>query len=166
MIDGKEVKLDMGSGMAHREGYITVDSDSKVGADVTVDIQADIASASFFWPEMNRWIRDNTVDEIRAFHILEHIKPENKCKVMQLFYDLLAPGGILHIEVPQFPHPASIQDPTHISFWCKDSFWYFTKGNKFGEGFVKHTSQPSPLFEFVEEEDKGWAFNIKLRKPE
>ena len=101
---------------------------------------------------------------------------------MARFYNLLKPGGILDIEVPLFPHPASIQDPTHISFWVEESFNYFIKGNKFGEAFAKRYSECKvPLFEYVksyyrvagehdwiEEIPKGkvsWAYGIKLKKP-
>ena len=36
---------------------------------------------------------------------------------MALFFALLKPGGILDVEVPLFPQPAAVQDPTHLSFW-------------------------------------------------
>ena len=95
-------------------------------------------------------------DEIRAHHILEHFKPENKVKVLSLCWDLLKEGGILDIEVPLFPHPASVQDPTHISFWTVESFKYFIKGDPFGEAFAKRYSEyPVPLFEKVEDWYKG-----------
>jgi len=89
---------------------------------------------------------------------------------MALCYELLKEGGILDIAVPLFPHPASIQDPTHLSFWCKESFKYFTKGDPFGEAFSKRYSQYKvPLFDFVEESYQGkqapyWGYSIKLKK--
>jgi len=156
------MKLDIGSGRAKLAGYVTVDNDMSVGADRYTDIENNgYQLVTEFKGE---------VDEIRAHHILEHFKPENKVRVMALFYELLKPGGILDIEVPLFPHPASVQDPTHISFWCAESFKYFIKGDPFGEAFAKRYSQyPVPLFEKIEEWYKGdnkpyWAYGIKLRK--
>jgi len=159
-MDNK-IKLDIGSGRKSFEDYITLDKEPKVGADICMDIENDyidnikhLKLATVF----------GDVDEIRAHHILEHFKPENKVLVMQRFYDLLKFGGILDIEVPKFPHPASVQDPTHISFWCKESFWYFIKGNKFGEAFVQRCPG-SPLFEFIDEEDESdWKYRIRLKK--
>jgi hypothetical protein len=149
-----KIKLDIGSGVSKREGYFTIDKEPTVNADMCIDFELEKRDEDFLY---------GGVGEIRAHHILEHFKPENKVMIMKRFYDLLAVGGILDIEVPKFPHPASIQDPTHISFWCKESFWYFTKGNNFGEGFKKRCPE-SPLFEFVEDEEKDWCYKIKLKK--
>ena len=168
----------MGSGRRHFEDYLTVDSDPKVGADFCLDIENfDFALFKHFYNvEKDIDITANSVDEIRACHILEHIQPANKVKVMRFFYDLLKPGGFIKIEVPCFPCPASVQDPTHISFWNKESFYYFIKGNKFGEGFAKRHSTPEvPLFEFVASNGKEhpgkeiltkyYAYNLILKKP-
>jgi len=153
------IKLDIGSGRKTFEDYITVDNDPKVGAQLTLDIEDE----SMFLMKQSAMFGE--VNEIRAFHILEHLKPENRVKVMKLFYDLLKPGGILHIEVPIAGTPQFYQDPTHLSNWTARTFWYFTKGNKFGEGFAKRNSD-ARLFEKVEDETRnGWAYRIKFKKP-
>jgi len=151
------IKFDIGSGDRKLNGYYTVDKDLSVSADYCLDIEDDIAFSTLFV---------DGIDEIRVHHLLEHTKPENKVKIMRLFWDLLKDGGVLDVEVPLFPHPASIQDPTHISFWCRESFWYFIKDNKFGEAFAKRYSDYKvPLFEFIEDWKRGeWAYGIKLRK--
>lgn len=157
MVSNK--KLDIGSGRSKFEDYITLDSDPSVKADICIDFEnlKDVNDIGQF-------------SEIRAHHILEHFKTENKVKVMSLCWDLLEIGGILDIEVPLFPHPASVQDPTHLSFWTAESFKYFIKEDPFGEAFKKRYSQyPVPLFEKVEEWYRGdnkpyWAYGIKLKK--
>jgi hypothetical protein len=163
------LKLEIGSGRAHFEDYKTIDNDPKVGADYTIDIET-----ATIYSDNNLFAMRGQVDEIRAYHILEHLHPENKVKVMALFWDLLKPDGILKIEVPMFPCPASVQDPTHLSFWNVESFYYFTKGNPFGEGFKNRYSQyPVCLFEFVADNHlelagkdlQGYiAYNITLKK--
>jgi hypothetical protein len=163
----KKIKLDIGSGRAHFEDYITVDKDPSVGADICVDVEDDFGDLAY-----DSFLQDfeNKCDEVRAHHILEHFRPESKIMMMALFWDLLKPGGILDIEVPLFPHSASVQDPTHLSFWTAESFWYFERENKFGEAFAKRYSEyPVPLFEKVEDWYKGekpncWAYGIKLKK--
>ena len=174
------LKLDIGSGRAKFEDYITVDNDPAVGADICADFESSnpndkysFKQAKDGYGQYHYWGLKDNCDEIRAHHILEHFRPENKVKVMALFWNFLKPGGILDIEVPLFPHPASVQDPTHLSFWTAESFWYFTRGNKFGEAFAKRYSKyPVPLFEKTEEWWRGpendkkncWAYGIKFKK--
>lgn len=146
------LKIDIGSGRSKFKDYKTIDIDPKVKSDIIANI-------------LDMPFDDNEVDEIRAHHILEHIDPTKKVELMSELWRVLKVGGILDIEVPLFPHPASVQDPTHISFWCKESFWYFTKGNKFGEAFKRRTTKFVPLFNKVEEECRGlWAYRIKFKK--
>lgn len=156
------MKLEIGSGKAKFKNYTTVDKDPSVGADLCLDIE----KLDYFLLNKYGILQKNSVDEIRAHHILEHLKPENKVKIMSLFWDLLKEGGILDIEVPLFPHPASVQDPTHLSFWTAESFWYFIKGNRFGEAFAKrHSEYKVPLFEKVDDWLRSdWAYGIKLKK--
>ena len=188
MENSNNIKLEIGSGRAKLEGYITIDKDPLVGADICLDIEKTsepeiaLKIQEFLKGKDPMGWENKGVDEIRAHHILEHLKPENKVKMMALFNYLLEVGGILDIEVPLFPHPASVQDPTHISFWCAESFKYFIKGDPFGEAFAKrHSEYPVPLFEKVEDyyivSGKGkmgypagealkdvWAYGIKLKK--
>ena len=156
------IKLDIGSGRKNFEDYITVDKDPKVGADICADIE----NEDFITRSYNQHgIAIGTVDEIRAFHILEHLKPENRVKAMKLFYELLKPGGILHIEVPMAGTVQFYQDPTHLSPWTARTFWYFTKWNKFGEAFAKRNTD-ARLFEKIEDETiDEWKYRIKLKKP-
>lgn len=161
MSDKNKILLDIGSGRPKLAGYITIDKDPSVKADIITDFEFTDGDLAGYLEKC---------DEIRAHHILEHFKPENKVKVMSLFSELLKKGGILDIEVPLFPHPASVQDPTHLSFWTAESFKYFIKDDPFGEAFAKRYSEYKvPLFEKVIECYKGdvepyWAYRIKLKK--
>lgn len=214
-------KLDIGSGRPKLDGYITLDKDPSVGADIVMDFEnfnkqepknvtglvlgetdteflcssgmfekikkegdfkkekrkkderfmiTMLKNESDILSERFHYDYNPIFDEIRAHHILEHFKPENKVKVLSLCWDLLKDGGILDIEIPLFPHPASVQDPTHISFWTVESFKYFIKGDPFGEAFAKRYSEyPVPLFEKGKEWYKGdnkpyWAYGLQLIK--
>lgn len=170
----KKVKLDIGSGRANFEDYITVDFDVSVKAHVFADIELNTAFNNIV-NGIHRYLerqgviveKENIlIEEIRAHHILEHLKPELKVKVMRLFWDLLCEGGKLDVEVPIAGTPQSYQDPTHVSFWNAETFWYFTKGNRFGEAFAKRHSKPAvPLFEKVSDEVKnGWAYQVTFKK--
>ncbi len=44
-------------------------------------------------------------------------------------YRVLAPGGFLFISVPSTDGRGAFQDPTHVSFWNENSFWYYTRAS-------------------------------------
>jgi hypothetical protein len=46
---------------------------------------------------------------------------------MKELYRCLAPNGWALIEVPSTDGRGAYQDPTHVSFWNSNSFWYYTK---------------------------------------
>lgn len=70
---------------------------------------------------------DNSIDGIRASHVMEHIPAGiPRISVMNEAHRVLKPGGVLEIIVPFMVGTwHAIADPTHVSFWCKESFHYF-----------------------------------------
>ena len=46
---------------------------------------------------------------------------------MKEIYRCLAPYGWALIEVPSTDGRGAFQDPTHVSFWNSNSFWYYTR---------------------------------------
>lgn len=71
---------------------------------------------------------DNSVGVIWASHIIEHL--HDKHKIMKEMHRVLADGGWCFIEVPSTDGRGAFQDPTHVSYWNENSFWYYTKANK------------------------------------
>ncbi len=43
---------------------------------------------------------------------------------------MLAPGGFFLIRVPSTDGRGAFQDPTHVSFWNQNSFWYYTRAEQ------------------------------------
>ena len=74
------------------------------------------------WP-----IADNSVDGIHASHVMEHIPAGiPRIDVMNEAHRVLKPGGVFEIVVPLMVGTwHAIADPTHVSFWCPESFAYF-----------------------------------------
>lgn len=86
------------------------------------------------WPTGN-----NSIGNMRASHVMEHIPAgQDRIDVMNEAWRVLIPGGTFEIIVPflivpfslgtaEFPGPmwTAIADPTHVSFWCVESFAYF-----------------------------------------
>jgi len=107
------LKVDIGGGLNPFRDYITIDLRPEA------DIQGDLNEK---FP-----LEDNSVGLLNAHHILEHLK--NPMFSMQEIYRVLAHGGWAFIEVPSTDGRGAWQDPTHISYWNKNSFWYYTDRN-------------------------------------
>lgn len=103
--------IDLGGGLNGASGYDTIDL--RTGADIQADLNED-------WP-----IEDSSVGVLRASHVLEHLR--NPIHAMNEAFRVLAPGGFFLIEVPSTDGRGAFQDPTHVSFWNQNSFWYYTE---------------------------------------
>lgn len=103
-------KIDIGGGLYPREGYETVDI--KNG-----DIIADLNK---IWP-----FGDNEIGVINASHVLEHLRDTRHS--MKEIHRVLTDGSWAFIEVPSTDGRGAWQDPTHVSYWNENSFWYWTQ---------------------------------------
>jgi predicted SAM-dependent methyltransferase len=77
------IKLDLGCGSHRIPGYVPIDD----------SLGHDVRSLPF---------RDDSVDEIRASHVLEHIAFREAQSVLEHWFRVLKPGGTLKIAVPDF----------------------------------------------------------------
>lgn len=71
---------------------------------------------------------DGSVDAIRAAHVMEHIPAgAPRLAVMNEAHRVLRAGGVFEIRVPNCLSGTwhAFADPTHVSFWCVESFHYF-----------------------------------------
>ncbi|QLF92472.1 class I SAM-dependent methyltransferase [Pseudomonas sp. ABC1] len=82
------MKLYMGSREYKPEGYLTVDLDGSY----TPDIVADVCCLSM--------IKSETVDEVYASHVLEHLAWPDSYKALAEWARVLKPGGVLKVSVP------------------------------------------------------------------
>jgi SAM-dependent methyltransferase len=144
-------RLDLGSGGRHFPGYVSLDRDPATKPDVCHDIETRLPFG------------DNEFDEVRAFHILEHVHTEKKTFVMYEVWRVLKPGGVVEIEMPAFPFVQAVMDPTHYSLWARESFYYFEDGNRFRDAFAARSSEPVPKFAVVSSSQETWLLKIKLR---
>lgn len=74
-------------------------------------------------------IKDSSVDYIRAFNILEHIRIDKVIFVMNECHRVLCEGGLFDIKVPKFPHSNAVADPTHKSYWVVETFKDYFAGS-------------------------------------
>jgi hypothetical protein len=98
-----DLRLNLGCGTRHLEGYINVD---KFGSP---EYQLDLET--FPWP----W-EDNSVAEIEMSHVLEHLGQQTEVylKIIQEIYRICKPGAKVHIKVPHHRHDNLLHDPTHV----------------------------------------------------
>lgn len=102
---------DLGGGIDGREGWVSVD---KSGA---AHKYADLTQP---WP-----FEDNSVGAFRASDLLEHLP--DKMHTMKEIHRCLRPGGWLLSMTPSTDGRGAWQDPTHVSFWNANAFWYWTR---------------------------------------
>lgn len=104
--------LDLGAAFRKPEGYLGVDKRQADGVDLVADVTHGIDLA------------DGSVGVIRAVDFLEHIP--DKVALFNECYRLLAHGGMLLTLTPSTDGRGAFQDPTHVSYYNENSFWYFT----------------------------------------
>lgn len=102
--------IDLCSGDSRPDSYLTVD---RQDADIECDLEG-------------RWeFEDDSVGVIRAVDAIEHLR--SPIHTMNEAWRVLQHGGFFLIEVPSTDGRGAFQDPTHISFWNSNSFWYYTR---------------------------------------
>lgn len=97
------MKLDLG-GMSERIGF------TKVGLHKDSDIIIDLNSKNWNF-------KDNSIDEIRASHILEHM--EDPYSFLNECYRIMKPNAIMLIKVPH--------SNSKGSFGCMEHRWHFNE---------------------------------------
>jgi len=82
------VKLHLGSGYIHLDGYINVDKFHPLA-----DVKADLLQLPF---------ADSYADEVFAHHVIEHISYGQQMDLYEEFFRVLKPGGLLRLGYPEF----------------------------------------------------------------
>ncbi|MDA3836912.1 MAG: methyltransferase domain-containing protein [Nanoarchaeota archaeon] len=112
----KELKLHLGCGNDYRKGYVNCDMSKEVNPDKVVDLEKPL-----------KMFKDNSVDEIVANHVLEHI--QNFIPLIHEFHRICKKGAKIKIKVPFYSSWGQFNDPTHVRSFTPFTFGYFRKGN-------------------------------------
>lgn len=86
-----KLKLHLACGHDYNDDYINVDFYAP--EDAKCDVRFDVQKLPY---------PDNSVDEIKAFHIIEHFHFFEIKEVLNEWYRVLKPGGRLYLETPDF----------------------------------------------------------------
>ena len=109
-------KLNIGSGYKRIDGFLNIDNDPMVNPDYIVDLE----HANF------DFLPDNSVDEVIASHILEHIGL-GYVPLMKEIYRVCEEGAIVHVTFPYHRSDWYSDDPTHVRPLTANSFKLFSK---------------------------------------
>jgi len=128
------MRLNLGCGYNHEEVYVNVDKFAACKPDQVVDLE------QFPWP----W-EDNSVSEIKLFHVLEHLGQTPACfiRIMGEMYRVLEENGVVDITVPHPRSDAYLGDPTHVRVITPGVLSLFS--HKFLNKAIAEKSANSPL---------------------
>jgi len=96
------MKLNLGSGITKFEGFLNIDSDPGCNPDFVMRLGTD-----FFQLE------DNTVDEVLAYHVFEHIG-DGFFDFLKELYRVCEHEAIISVRVPHPRHDVFLGDLTHV----------------------------------------------------
>lgn len=109
------MKLNLGSGFRPQAGFINIDNSMKCEPDVLCDVTDGLP------------YDDSSVDEVRAWDLLEHIPIGKIIFVIEEVWRVLKAGGLFESFTPDAERgQGAFQDPTHVSFWVENSWLYYS----------------------------------------
>jgi SAM-dependent methyltransferase len=121
------VKLNIGCGDRFMRDCLNVDLHRPKAVPHGVDFR--IVDLEKAWP-----FPESSVETVIALDVIEHL--HDKIFTMNECYRVLQPEGKFLVEVPSTDGPGAFQDPTHVSFWNRNSFRYYESGNPYRERFA------------------------------
>jgi predicted SAM-dependent methyltransferase len=112
-VDNASKKINLGCGYRKMPGYINIDNRPETNPDLCCDILDGLP------------FEDESVDEVRAHDILEHIPIGKTVGVIEDIYRVLKKGGKFESFTPSTDGRGAFQDPTHVSFWNRNTWMYY-----------------------------------------
>lgn len=111
-------KLNVGCGLDYRPGWVNLDNAEVPKVDVVHDLK-----------KLPLPFKENEFDLIYVSHVIEHFDINCIIALMNEFHRILKPEGVLHVRVPYYNHPSSINPMDHKTCFTFNSFSFFTPGN-------------------------------------
>lgn len=118
-----EIKLNLGCGKDYKDGWINVDFNKEVKADIYADLTKKLP------------FKNNEVDEVLMDNTLEHIKREKFLNFMDEIHRICKPRALIKIYVPHFTSTTAFKHPTHYNFFGLCTFGFMEAGERKGINF-------------------------------
>ena len=112
------MRLNLGCGDVHIDGYLNVDKEVECLPDKIQDL------------EVLPWdFRDNSVDQIILSHVLEHLGQTSQIylSIIKELYRICKAGAEIAITVPHPRHDDFLTDPTHVRPILPGQFHMYSK---------------------------------------
>lgn len=109
--DPSPIKVDLACGARKPSGYIGVDICALPEVDIVANLNKGFPFAS------------NSVAKLRAYDALEYLI--SRIHSMNEIWRICQPNAEVDIWVPSTDGRGAFQDPTHVSYWNINSFWYY-----------------------------------------
>ena len=109
------MKLHLGCGNDYRKGWVNIDSDPSVKVDIRRDLEKGLPFS------------DNTIEEVYARHLIEHIKDD--AFLMNEIWRVCKKGASVRLVFPD-GHGIGAFDWDHKSFWNMRKIGYLAKHNR------------------------------------
>src|SRR3989338_7233650 len=119
-------KINLGCGKDYRPGWINVDFNKEVRADIHADFTKKLP------------FPNNYVDIVLLDNVLEHIQPERFFFFIEELNRICKKGAKIHIYVPHFSSIYAFKHPTHYKYFGVDTFNIMKPEKAFnGERYTK-----------------------------
>jgi SAM-dependent methyltransferase len=146
------MKIHLGCGVDKKEGYLNCDISPLVKPDLVIDL------------ERNLPFKDDSVDEVVANHVMEHI--HNFVPLMHELWRVSKKDTLIYIRTPFYSTWGQFNDPTHVRFFTPWSFGYFCGGNyshEVGAAVDMFTIEKVKInFGIGRSKELNWLFNPLL----
>lgn len=109
------MKINLGAGYNKFDNFVSCDYDASTNPDYVFDLEKDRFPFD-----------DNSVDEVIAHHVLEHLG-EGYFHCMQELYRVCQNNVVISIRVPHPRHYHFLADPTHRRPILPEGLWLFSK---------------------------------------
>jgi len=112
------MKLNLGCGNDKKKGYLNIDSSKQVDPDKVWDLEKTPLP-----------FKDNSIEEINAEHVLEHIK--NFIPLIHDLWRISKKGALIKVKVPFYSSWGQFNDSTHVRFFSPFTFNNFCSENSY-----------------------------------